>query len=152
MRRLVLALIAIGVLAFLGVSALLARAFSADGAERSAIVALITAEGRGDGAAVAAQLYGCSQRPGCRARADALSVGLRRAGKTEILALDPSTGFSLASTLGIARVAWNTAQDRLPVVQCVQVRRAGNVLRGLHIELLKVGPRVKSDSDCPPTM
>jgi hypothetical protein len=37
----------------------------------------------------------------------------------------------------------------LPVVQCVRVKRAGNALSGLHIELLEISARIKSDQDCP---
>lgn len=149
MRRL---FITLGILVFLGISTLLARAFGADGAEHSAISALVQAEGRGDSAAVVAQLLGCAGQASCRARVQTLSATLRRVGKVEVLKLDPSTSFSLGGSTGIARVAWNTARQPRPVVQCLQVRRAGNVLRGLHIELLKLTGAIKSDSECPHTI
>jgi hypothetical protein len=31
----------------------------------------------------------------------------------------------------------------------VRVRRAGNAFSGLHIELLALSARIKSDADCP---
>ncbi len=65
-----------------------------------------------------------------------------------ILELDPSAGFSLTSTVGTARVAWE-AGSSLPVVQCVRVRRGGDALTGFHVDLLKLSRRITSDSDCP---
>jgi hypothetical protein len=65
-----------------------------------------------------------------------------------IIQLQPSAGFSFGSTLGTARVAWS-AGGSLPVVQCVRVRRAGNAISGLHVELLAITPRLQTDADCP---
>ena len=76
------------------------------------------------------------------------AAALRRSGSVSILTLDPSAGFSLSSTLGTARVAWR-AGGSLPIVQCVRVRRAGNALSGLHVELLEISARIKSDAGCP---
>jgi hypothetical protein len=151
-RRKLLLLIAVGGLLFLGVSALLARVFSADNAEQTAITALIQAEARGDAPAMAARLRGCLPSRGCRARVDQLSSSLRRAGRVSILQLQPSAGFSLTGTAGSARVAWNTATSTLPIVQCVRVRRDGDVLSGLTIQLLEISPRIRSDADCPPRL
>ena len=69
-------------------------------------------------------------------------------GAVLILQDQPSTGFSLTGTLGSARVAWRT-DSGLPIVQCVKVRRAGNAISGLRVELLAITPRIKSDADCP---
>jgi hypothetical protein len=65
-----------------------------------------------------------------------------------IIQIQPSTSFSIAGTLGTARVAWN-AGGSLPVVQCVRVRRNGNVVSGLKVDLLVVSRRIKSDTACP---
>jgi hypothetical protein len=43
---------------------------------------------------------------------------------------------------------WSVAGS-LPIVQCVRVHRAGNVLSGLRVELLALSRRIASDSDCP---
>ena len=150
MRRLYLVLIVLGILAFLAVSLLLARAFSVDGAERSAITDLVQAEARGDQAGVVALITGCDQSSACRARVAANVAALRRTGSFSILQLQTSSGFSLTGSTGTARVAWK-AGSSLPIVQCVRVRRAGDVLHRWRIELLDLGPRIKSDADCPRT-
>jgi hypothetical protein len=54
----------------------------------------------------------------------------------------------LTATLGTARVAWLVGSS-LPIVQCVRVRHAGDVLGGFRIELLAVSRRIKSDAACP---
>ncbi len=148
MRRLYLLLIVLGVVLFLAISALLARAFSVDGAERSAITGLVQAEARGDGGSVLSRVQGCSASSACRARVAEDVAALAHPGSVAILTLNPSSGFSLTGTLGTARVAWNVGGS-LPIVQCVRVRRAGNVLSGMHVELLALSTRIKSDSDCP---
>ena len=65
-----------------------------------------------------------------------------------MIELDPSASFSLGSTLGTARVAWRIGES-LPIVQCVRVRRAGNLLSGLRVELLEISRRIPSDKACP---
>jgi len=149
MRRIyIFALIGVAIVVFVGVSAILARVFSVDGAERSAITSLVQAEARGDVNQAVAQIRGCEQTAACRAAVEANVVALKRAGNVSILQIEPSAGFSLGSTLGTARVAWR-AGSSLPIVQCVRVRRAGNALSGLHVELLEISGRIESDSVCP---
>ena len=46
-------------------------------------------------------------------------------------------------------MAWNASSYRYPIVQCVKVRRAGNPISGLRVELLQVSKRIKSDTACP---
>jgi hypothetical protein len=147
-RAYILLIVGAVVLVFLAISALLARVFSADGAERTAITSLVRAEARGNADAVAAQITACSDSAACRARAAANARQLGRPGAVSILTLQPSAGFSLTSTEGTARVAWRIGSS-LPIVQCVRVRRAGNALSGLHIQLLRVSPRITSDAPCP---
>jgi hypothetical protein len=147
-RRRRIALIAAGAVVFLAISALLARVLSVDGAERNAITGLLQAEARGDAGTMARQIRGCGQSSFCRARTSQDAASLTRPGSVSILELNPSAGFSLSSTLGTARVAWRAGAS-LPIVQCVRVRRAGNALTGLHVELLEISLRIKSDADCP---
>jgi hypothetical protein len=149
-RPLLFALFAFGVVVFLAITALLARALTVDGAERSAITVLLRAEARGDAAAVVARIKDCRRHAACRARAATNAEALRQPGLVSVIQLNPSAGFSLGSTLGTARVAWRI-DGGLPIVQCVLVRRAGNVLSGLRIELLEISRRIKTDSDCPPS-
>jgi len=147
-RRTRLVLIFAAAVLFLVLSALLTRALSVPGAERSAITSLLEAEARGDQAAMFGELHRCATSVACRARV-ALDVAyLRRPGKVLILELNPSAGFSLGSTVGTARVAWR-AGGALPIVQCVRVARAGNVLGGFHVQLLELSVRIKTDGDCP---
>jgi hypothetical protein len=147
-RTYLLALIGLGVIVFLAVSALLARVWSAEGAERSAITALLKAEARGDTAAMTAKIQGCGGDAACTARVRANVAALTRPGSVSILQLEPSAGFSLSATIGTARVAWKTPSS-LPIVQCVRVKRAGDVLTGLQIKLLTISPRIKTDGNCP---
>ena len=147
-RPTMISLIGAGVVLFLIISALLARALSVGGAENSAITALVTDEARGDQAAVIADIRGCADQPACQARAAADVSALKRAGSVQIAQIQPSAGFSLSSTLGTARVAW-VAGNSLPRVQCVRVRRAGDVLSGFRVELLEVSLRIRTNADCP---
>jgi hypothetical protein len=147
-RAYVLLLIGIAVLLFLAVSAVLARVFSIDAAERSAITSLVQAEARGDAAAMIGRIKGCSASASCRAGVRRDAAAEKRPGSLSVLELNTSAGFSLGSTLGIARIAWRTGSG-LPTVQCVRVRRAGNAFTGLRVELLALSPRIESDSVCP---
>lgn len=148
MRRLRLALIALCLVLFLAISGLLARAFSIDGAERSAIIQLVTDEARGDPRAMVSLIVDCARRPACRAQAAQNASRLKHPGQISIGEINPSAGFSLTSTLGTARVVWRAGSE-LPVTQCVRVRRAGNVISGLSIQLLAIGRRIKTSANCP---
>jgi hypothetical protein len=147
-RSQLLALIAVGIVIFIGVSFVLARVFGANGAEQSAITALVKAEAAGDQAGMLSRITGCSQNAACRARVADDAAALRRAGAVSIIQLQPSTGFSLGGMTGTARVAWSVGSS-LPVVQCVRVRRAGNIVDGLEVQLLEISRRIKSNADCP---
>lgn len=147
-RSYLLILIALGVVVFLFLSALLTRALSVSSAEQAAITSLVQAESRGDAAAIVGKIRDCGQTPSCRARADADAQALRHPGFVTVIKLDQSAGLSLGSTLGTARVAWRIGNG-LPIVQCVRVRRAGNVLSGLRVELLEISRRIPSDHACP---
>ncbi len=147
-RSRVIGLAALALILFFVVSALLARAFSVSGAESGAITSLVRAEGRGDTAAVIALIRGCATSPACRARAAENTAQLQHAGAISIAELNPSSNFSLGSTLGVARVAW-FAGSSLPRVQCVLVRHAGNIFQGFTVELLKVSVKIPSGDDCP---
>jgi hypothetical protein len=146
--RLIAAIVA-ALVVFGVVSALLARIWSGDGAEQSAVTALISDEARGDAAAMIADIRGCSASTACRARATYDAATLKHPGHVSVIDYGASTGFSLTSTMGTARVAWEIVDETKPVVQCVRVRRAGNVFSGITIELLKISKRINSGADCP---
>jgi hypothetical protein len=147
-RRYLLSLIVLGVVLFVAISIGLARVFGANGAEQSAITALVKAEAAGDQQAMLARVKGCAQAPSCRARVAENALNLKRPGTVTIIQLEPSTSFSLGGTLGTARVAWKTGTS-LPIVQCVRVRRSGDVFGGLTVQLLEISARIRSDSGCP---
>ena len=136
------------VLVFLAITAFLARALTVDGAERSAITDLLRAEARGDHATMAREITDCRRAAACLRRVAEDARTLTRAGSLKILELNPSAGFSLGSTTGTARVAWRAGAS-LPVVQCVRVRRAGDIVKGIRIELLEISRRIKTSADCP---
>jgi hypothetical protein len=147
-RRAYVVAIAAAVIVFLVISALLARVLSANAAEQTAITSLLNAEARGDVDAIVRAVESCRTTPSCRLRASENAAALRHPGTVSLIQLQPSTSFSIAGTLGTARVAWNVGGS-LPIVQCVRVRRTGNAITGLHVELLEVSRRIKSDAPCP---
>lgn len=147
-RRYLIALIAVGAVLFLVISALLARALSVGDAESAAITDLVRAEARGDSAGVVSLITGCSSSAACRARAQVVSAALRHPGTISIAQIQPSSTFSVTQTEGVARVAW-LAGDSLPRTQCVRVRHAGNVITGFTVQLLQVSRRIQTDAACP---
>jgi hypothetical protein len=142
-------LISAAVVLFLAVSALLARFLATENTERNDEAALIQAEARGDVAGMLALLSGCPQNQSCVAliRANASNPRLRRAGAVKILSLKSSTAYALSGTSGKTRVAW-TVIGKLPVVQCVEVRRTGNFFRGVTIRLLSLSAPIPNEADC----
>jgi hypothetical protein len=141
-------LLVLGVLAFLLVSVGLARVLNANGAEQSAIVALVEAQARGDADAMVARIEDCAQQPACVATTRANAARLRSPGKVELVRLDASTSFSLGGHEGVARVVWKTPSNTT-VVQCVTVRRGGDVVGGLSVELLALSRPIGHQSACP---
>ncbi len=134
---------------FLAISGVLARFLSAEGVERDNEAALIQAQARGDVKTMLSKLSGCSESPACVAtvRADASNQQLRRAGAVKILSLKSPTAYSLSGSSGRTRLAW-TAIGTPPVVQCVDVRRTGNALTGIKIELLRLSAPISNQGDC----
>jgi len=94
-----------------------------------------------------AQLDGCRERPSCVATARANATRLRRPGAVKILSLKSRTAYSLTGAKGKTRLAW-TVIGRLPVVQCVDVRRTGNPIAGIHIALLSLSAPIANEADC----
>ncbi len=148
-RRLLRALLAVGVMVVLVVSALLARFLSVENAERNDEVMLVQAEVKGDLAGMLDQLSGCRASPSClaTAKANASNPRLRRSGAVKILQLESPTAYSLSGATGRTRLAW-TVIGTLPVVQCVDVRRTGNFLSGVHVQLLEVSAPIAGEGRC----
>jgi len=142
------ALAAAGVLVVLG-GVVLGRFLSVENTERDADLALIQAEARGDVASMLDQLSGCRASSACVAsvRANAANPRLRRSGAVKILALSSPTAYSLGGATGRTRLAW-TVIGSLPVVQCVDVRRTGNFLTGIHVSLIGLSAPVANNGKC----
>jgi hypothetical protein len=132
---------------FLAISALLARWLSTENAERDDVLAVLAAQARGDANGVLAQLEGCRQSLACAATVRASVGSLRRPGAVKILSLKSATAYSLTGATGKTRVAW-TVIGKLPVVQCVEVRRTGNFLKGVTVTLLSLSAPIPNEADC----
>jgi len=141
-------LLALALLAFVAISAGLARVLSANGAERSAILALLEAQARGEVDGMVTRLDGCDRDTRCLVDVRLNAAQLRSAGAVELVRLDASTSFSLGGTDGVARVVWKTP-SRTTVVQCVDVHRGGDVVRGLSVDLRALSRPIDRESSCP---
>ena len=139
-------LIVVGVAAFLVISFELARYLTTENRERDAVYALLRDQARGDARAMLARLRACDPR--CQAAVRSNARRLARPGTVKILAYDSSTAYSLGPATGATRVAWTIINRQLPVVQCVQVRRTGNVLTGRAINLLRLSAPINRTGTC----
>ena len=139
-------LIAVGVVLFVGISFVLARYLSTENRERDAVYALLKDQARGDVPGMLGRLDGCDAR--CRADVEANARRLARPGDVKILAYTSSTSYALGSATGPTRVAWTIVNRQLPVVQCVEVQRMGNVLTGRRINLRRLSVPIDSTGSC----
>ncbi|HEY2397821.1 MAG TPA: hypothetical protein VGH78_02415 [Solirubrobacteraceae bacterium] len=96
-----------------------------------------------------ALLDGCRERPACVAvvRANASNPRLRRPGAVKILSIKSSTSYALSSATGKTRLAW-TVIGKLPVVQCIEVKRSGNFVSGITVALLSLSAPISNEADC----
>jgi G:T/U-mismatch repair DNA glycosylase len=139
-------LIAVAVIAFLGVSVIVARWLSADTDERGQVVELLRAQTRGD-------VNGMLSRLQCRDAACVAVVRdnarrLRGHGDLKIPLYQSGTAHALRSRTKQTRVVWFTP-GRLTTVQCVLVRRTGNVFAGTSVSLLRLSAPIGRQSSCP---
>jgi hypothetical protein len=137
-----------GALVFAAVSLLLARYLNTEGQERGAVFALLQAQARGDAGAMLKRLDGCGPDPRCVATTRANARRLKRPGEVKILAYDSETAYALGSKRGPTRVAWTVIDRGLPIVQCVDVERAGTVLAGRAIRLRRLSPPIDRQGTC----
>ena len=142
------ALIVAGVVAFLGVSILVTRVLAADSRERSDVIDLIAAQSRGDATEMLRLLDGCGRDARCRARVRENAARLRRPGEIQVLRFDPSTQWAFTGGENGARIAWKTDRTTIPVVQCVTVRRTGDVLSGPGVELVGLSGARGREAGC----
>jgi hypothetical protein len=147
-RRALIPLAVAGVLVFLAISLLLARYLNTEGEERGAVFALLQAQARGDANAMLGRLDGCAHDPQCARTARDNAKRLARPGEVKILAYDSATAYALGTKRGPTRVAWTVVDRGLPVVQCVDVDRAGTVLTGRAIRLRRLSPPIDRQGSC----
>ena len=144
-----LALIVIAVTAFLAVSVIVGRWLSADTDERAQVVDLLRAQSQGDAAAMLRGLHGCGD-PACIATVRANAKRLQGPGSLKVALYQSGTAHALRSRTRFTRVVWfiegKEADTR---VQCVLVRRSGNVLSGLSVSLLRLSALIGRESSCP---
>jgi hypothetical protein len=142
-------LLALGVVVFLAGSALLARFLQVENVERDADLALIEAEAKGDAQGMLRSLPGCRREPACLTtiEADARNPRLRRSGEVKILLLQSRTSYALTGATGKTRLAW-TVIGKLPIVQCVTVKRTGNFVSGVAVTLISLSAPIPNEADC----
>jgi hypothetical protein len=136
-----------GALLLLAIGTLLARYLSTENVERDDILAVLQAQARGDAARELELLGGCRAHPACAATVRASAAALKRPGEVKLLSIKSPTAGSPIAVTGTTRVAW-TVIGRLPVVQCVVVRRTGDALQGLGVTLLSLSAPIAGEADC----
>lgn len=146
-RRRRITVVIVGIALFLAISGLLARFLSAEGVERDDIFAVLQAQAAGNLQGMLDHQAGCRSSPSCVQTTRADAIELRRKGAVKILTLKSATAYTLTSATGKTRVAW-TVIGKLPVVQCVEVRRRGNFLQGISVTLVSISAPISNEGDC----
>lgn len=145
MRRVLV--IGAAILVFVAISVILARWLSAENAERNKVTELLDAQARGDANAMLDQIDGCLHRPACVGAVRANTEKLRDAGKVDIVAYESDTSHALGAATGPTRVVWKTP-NRLPTVQCVEIRRTGSIITGPSVTVTGVSEPIGRESPC----
>jgi hypothetical protein len=140
-------IIVAAVVAFLGVSFLVARWLNNDTVERAKVTELLEDQIRGDADAMLRRLEDCKD-PACVAIVRRNAARLRGQGELKIALYQSQTAHALGSRTRFTRVVWFTP-ERLTTVQCVLVRRKGNVFAGTTVSLLRVTAPIGRESSCP---
>lgn len=143
--------IAVAVAALLAASFLVARYINNDTVERARVVELLRAQTRGDAAGMLRRLDACAD-PACIAIVRANAGRLRRAAELKVALYQSQTAHALRSRTKFTRVVWfPSGRPAETTVQCVLVRRKGNVLAGMTVTLLRVTAPIGRESSCPPS-
>lgn len=139
-------LIAAGVIVFLGISVIVARWLNTDTVERGAVTELLRAQARGDANAMLRRLE--CRDPSCVALARVNARRLKARGELKIALYQSGTAHALRPRTKPTRVVWFTP-GKLTTVQCILVRRSGDVLAGTTVSLLRVSAPIGRESSCP---
>ena len=137
--------IAAAVVAFLVVSALVARWLQADNVERTHVERLLEAQSRGDAGAMKQEVECATTQ--CDARLERLARRLRGTGEVEIVRYDSHTAHALGAKTAATRVVWQR-KGVLPTVQCVSVRRTGTALTGPDVTLVSLSAPIEREASC----
>ena len=143
-------IIAVAVVVLLAASFLVARWLNNDTVERARVVELLRAQARGDAADMLRRLDACADRA-CVAVVTENARKLRRDAELKVAFYQSQTAHALRSRTKFTRVVWFPAgREAETTVQCVLVRRKGNVFAGMTVSLLRVtAPFRDRESSCP---
>ncbi len=139
-------IIVTAVVVLLAISFVVARWLNNDTVERAQVTKLLEAQIRGDADEMLRRLQGCDEICAAVARHNART--LRAPGELKIPLYQSQTAHALSSRTRFTRVVWFTP-GRLTTVQCVLVRRTGNVFAGMSVSLLRVTAPIGRESSCP---
>jgi len=137
---------AAAVIAFLAACFVIARWLNSDTVERSAVEQLLREQARGDADAMLRRLEDCDARCAVIVRENANR--LKAPGKVNVALFQSGTLHAVKAKTRPARVVWFTP-GKLTTVQCVLVRRTGNVLAGTSVSLLRLSAPIGRESSCP---
>ena len=139
-------LITAAVLLALGAGFFVARWINTDTTERARVERLLKAQARGD-AAEMLRILDCPDAA-CEQLARTNARRLRGRGDLKIALYQSQTAHALRSRTRKTRVVWFTP-GRLTTVQCVLVRRKGDVFAGMTVSLLHLSAPIGRESSCP---
>ena len=141
-------IVALALIAFVAVTLVLGRWLTTENTERDRVTDLLQAQLAGDADAMLAQLdAACVHRPACVGTVRENAERLQGPGDLEIVAYDSGTGYSLGPGSAPTRVVWR-AGDRLTTVQCVGVRREGNIVAGTSVSLTGLSAPIDREGAC----
>ena len=142
-------LIIVAVLVLVAASFVVARWINNDTVERARVVELLRAQMRGDAAEMLRRLEACDD-PACADVVRANARRLRRDTELKVALYQSQTAHALRSRTKFTRVVWFPAgREAQTTVQCVLVRRDGNLFAGMTVSLLRVTAPIGRESSCP---
>jgi len=139
-------LIGIPLVAFIAVAFLVARWLNNDSAERAAVEELLKAQIAGDAPRMLRRLE-CADEA-CAEVVRANARRLKTDGELKIALYQSQTAHAPRSRTKPTRVVWYTDPDNT-IVQCVLVRRTGDILAGTSVSLLRLSAPIGREASCP---
>jgi hypothetical protein len=143
-------LLVLAVLVVVGGGYVVGRWINNDTVERAQVVALLRDQLRGDAPAMLRRLDDCAD-PACAGMVRANARRLRRDAELKVALYQSQTAHALRSRTKFTRVVWfPSGSEAETTVQCVLVRRTGDVFAGMTVSLLRVTAPIGRESSCPP--